>query len=114
VLLVLGTPCQLRSLVGQEHGRTIPLADVSGREDTSQEVASPQPNERERLPVSTVAWMSGTVSLCFASCKVRQEDFAEVDSQFEPLYYASKQIVCNNSNLLDHNSSNIGRCNLTL
>jgi hypothetical protein len=28
VLLVFGTPCQLRSLAGQEHGRTIPLADV--------------------------------------------------------------------------------------
>src|SRR5262245_65012476 len=26
VLLVLGTPCQLHSLVGREHGRTIPLA----------------------------------------------------------------------------------------
>ena len=28
VLLVFGTPCQLRSLAGQEHGRTIPLADI--------------------------------------------------------------------------------------
>jgi hypothetical protein len=28
VLLVLGTPSQLRSLAGQEHGRTIPLADM--------------------------------------------------------------------------------------
>ena len=28
MLLVLGTPCQLCSLVGQEHGRTIPLADA--------------------------------------------------------------------------------------
>src|ERR1700730_2278891 len=27
--LVFGAPCQLRSMVGQEHGRTIPLADVS-------------------------------------------------------------------------------------
>jgi hypothetical protein len=27
VLLVFGAPCQLRSLAGQEHGRTIPLAD---------------------------------------------------------------------------------------
>src|SRR5947209_13138958 len=26
VLLVFGTPCQLQSLVGQEHGRTIPLS----------------------------------------------------------------------------------------
>jgi hypothetical protein len=25
VLLVFGAPCQLRSLAGQEHGRTIPL-----------------------------------------------------------------------------------------
>jgi hypothetical protein len=28
VLLIFGAPCQLRSLAGQEHGRTIPLADV--------------------------------------------------------------------------------------
>jgi hypothetical protein len=27
VLLVFGAPCQLPSLAGQEHGRTIPLAD---------------------------------------------------------------------------------------
>ena len=30
VLLVVGAPCQLRSLTGQEHGRTIPLADIQG------------------------------------------------------------------------------------
>jgi hypothetical protein len=28
VLLVFGAPCQLRSLAEQEHGRTIPLADM--------------------------------------------------------------------------------------
>jgi hypothetical protein len=28
VLLVFGTPCQLRLLAGQEHGRTIPLAEI--------------------------------------------------------------------------------------
>jgi len=28
VLLVFGAPCQLRLLAGQEHGRTIPLADL--------------------------------------------------------------------------------------
>ena len=28
MLLVLGAPGQLRSLAGQEHGRTIPLADM--------------------------------------------------------------------------------------
>jgi hypothetical protein len=28
VLLVVGAPCQLLSLAGQEHGRTIPLADI--------------------------------------------------------------------------------------
>ena len=33
MLLVSGAPCQLRSLAGQEHGRTIPLADMPlGRE----------------------------------------------------------------------------------
>ena len=29
VLLVFGAPCQLGSLAGQEHGRTIPLADLA-------------------------------------------------------------------------------------
>jgi hypothetical protein len=29
VLLVFGVPCQLRLLAGLEHGRTIPLADMS-------------------------------------------------------------------------------------
>jgi hypothetical protein len=28
MLLVFGAPCQLRLLAGQEHGRTIPLADM--------------------------------------------------------------------------------------
>ena len=28
MLLVFGAPCQLRSLAGQEHGRTIPFADM--------------------------------------------------------------------------------------
>ena len=28
MLLVFGAPCQLRLLAGQEHGRTIPLAEV--------------------------------------------------------------------------------------
>src|SRR5499427_6983847 len=31
VLLVFAAPCQLRSLAGPEHGRTIPLADVTPR-----------------------------------------------------------------------------------
>jgi hypothetical protein len=30
MLLVFGAPCQLPSLAGQEHGRTIPLADMGG------------------------------------------------------------------------------------
>ncbi len=29
MLLVFGAPCQLRSLAGQEHGRTIPLAVIA-------------------------------------------------------------------------------------
>src|ERR1700721_4012033 len=32
VLLVFGAPCQLRSLTGQEHGRTIPFPDVEARD----------------------------------------------------------------------------------
>src|ERR1700704_3473434 len=34
VLLVFGAPCQLRLLAGQEHGRTIPLAEVLPRDPT--------------------------------------------------------------------------------
>jgi DNA recombination protein RmuC len=34
VLLVFGAPCQLRSLAGQEHGRTIPLAEMNARPST--------------------------------------------------------------------------------
>ena len=30
VLLVVGAPCQPRTLAGQEHGRTIPLGDIDG------------------------------------------------------------------------------------
>jgi hypothetical protein len=32
VLLVFGAPFQLPLLAGPEHGRTIPLADISGTE----------------------------------------------------------------------------------
>src|SRR5882724_12903406 len=35
VLLVFGAPCQLQSLAGQEHGRTIPLADLTRRRSPS-------------------------------------------------------------------------------
>jgi hypothetical protein len=35
VLLVLSAPCQLLVLAGQEHGRTIPLADMSGLNERS-------------------------------------------------------------------------------
>jgi hypothetical protein len=31
VLLVFGAPGQLKTLAGQEHGRTIPLADVAAK-----------------------------------------------------------------------------------
>ena len=34
VLLVFGAPCQLRSLAGREHGRTIPLGDIAALIDT--------------------------------------------------------------------------------
>ena len=39
MLLVFGAPCQLRWLAGQEHGRTIPLADMgsSGSETVTME-----------------------------------------------------------------------------
>src|SRR5262245_51341205 len=35
VLLVFGAPCQLRLLAGPEHGRTIPLADMTSAAEGS-------------------------------------------------------------------------------
>jgi hypothetical protein len=32
VLLVFGAPSQLKTLAGQDHGQTIPLADIAGGE----------------------------------------------------------------------------------
>jgi hypothetical protein len=44
VLLIVGAPCQLRLLVGPEHGRTIPLADLDGTKipQCSRSSASPR------------------------------------------------------------------------
>jgi hypothetical protein len=41
VLLVFRAPCQLRSLAGQDHGRTIPLADISENSLGSNRVIAP-------------------------------------------------------------------------
>ena len=38
MLLVFGAPCQLRLLAGQEHGRTIPLAEVGARFNSANHV----------------------------------------------------------------------------
>ena len=43
VLLVFGAPCQLRSLTGQEHGRTIPLADIGSRRPNAEGFATISP-----------------------------------------------------------------------
>ena len=43
VLLVFGTPCQLQSLAGQEHGRTIPLAEVTSATAPVRKVGSVAP-----------------------------------------------------------------------
>jgi hypothetical protein len=45
VLLVFGAYCQLRSLAGQEHGRTIPLADI---DDQAVSPSLSQRTERKR------------------------------------------------------------------
>jgi hypothetical protein len=58
-LLVFGAPYQLRLLAGQEHGRTIPLADISPvcghsreKQAASRETPSREVNWRHRnLPV---------------------------------------------------------------
>ena len=42
MLLVFGAPCQLPSLAGQEHGRTIPLTDLAAK--------SSMPASRYELP----------------------------------------------------------------
>ena len=51
MLLVFRTPCQLRSLAGQEHGRTIPLADIAWSETES---------SLERVPdIATILLLTG-------------------------------------------------------
>jgi hypothetical protein len=39
VLLVFGAPCQPLALTGQEHGRTIPLADLTRPRNPSGRIA---------------------------------------------------------------------------
>src|ERR1700736_3479617 len=51
VLLVFGAPCQLRLLAGQEHGRTIPLADIAW-------LASCRPPTICSQPFISVIWVS--------------------------------------------------------
>ena len=63
-LLVFGAPCQLSLLAGQEHGRTIPLADISpvdghsrGKQAGSRETPSREVNLRDRnLPVVSLEY----------------------------------------------------------
>src|ERR1700736_3556850 len=52
MLLVFGAPCQLRLLAGQEHGRTIPLADLKGTESQvpSLSLALPWPHDASAMP----------------------------------------------------------------
>jgi hypothetical protein len=45
VLLVFGAPGQLKTLAGQEHGRTIPLADNGFRDHRKAYLAGHLPNE---------------------------------------------------------------------
>src|SRR6476619_6779687 len=49
VLLVFGAPCQLRSLTGQEHGRTIPLPDFG----TETQATLHTLNERKKVLLQT-------------------------------------------------------------
>src|SRR6476660_4263005 len=46
VLLVFGAPCQLRSLTGQEHGRTIPLPAVPRSASRSRSTFDAAPSAR--------------------------------------------------------------------
>jgi hypothetical protein len=52
VLLVFGAPCQLRLLAGQEHGRTIPLADID-RIEIPQRTHRCRPLRGWGYPIST-------------------------------------------------------------
>jgi hypothetical protein len=47
VLLVFGAPCQLPSLAGQEHGRTIPLADIGSGGGVSRNPGGTNAKENE-------------------------------------------------------------------
>src|SRR6267378_1652383 len=50
VLLVVGAPCQLKTLAGQEHGRTIPLADLRDERYTC-----PPPGPHHQCAFSTAS-----------------------------------------------------------
>src|SRR6476659_8397368 len=54
VLLVFGAPCQLRSLTGQEHGRTIPLPEANSARASS--AVSASTHHSSARVTSTVAW----------------------------------------------------------
>jgi hypothetical protein len=62
VLLVVGAPGQLRSLAGQEHGRTIPLASLYDNQlphcDKVYSITSPAPPVRPaQTPLHRNIWI---------------------------------------------------------
>jgi hypothetical protein len=71
VLLVFGAYCQLRSLAGQEHGRTIPLADIYVRQ-----------NQRPRTTAASIptncAAMKATTPVGAMPAKVSDKERAMV------------------------------------
>src|SRR5258705_13975940 len=74
--LVFGAPCQLRLLAGQEHGRTIPLANLARSAypygyRTHQSLAENETNSRARPPMC-FALMSVRLGLNRCSTSVRQ------------------------------------------
>jgi hypothetical protein len=56
VLLVFAAHCQLPSLAGPEHGRTIPLADIEPVAVTNRDFMSTRPGSRSGLGRKVTFW----------------------------------------------------------
>jgi hypothetical protein len=63
VLLVFGAFCQLRSLAGQEHGRTIPLADIAKMSKLTQVRLIPHSRAARRSRLFLLIYMQKTDSV---------------------------------------------------
>jgi len=72
VLLVFGAPCQPKTLAGREHGRTIPLADISEpiiASGSVDDVGTPCQRAGKRMRCNSEVDLANTAPLKFAEQK---------------------------------------------